>query len=298
MKLEINVLAMNALKGCLILFLFTFSLSYKGRASDSTLINGLKGYILAESGYKTRDQFFNTWSEGGKPAVVVYVSSKSSVGTFGHDKSRIIGCEYNEERAKNVARSYDSLGYHTLIYKTYGTGRTELSPRFMSYSPESKSFIVLHEFIHHYTIDKRLNLPPEYHEALGDILGNYGTIEFADRSTYVSKKGAKSQRARNEGFYSAINKSIERINNDSTQVEKVNAWCQRRVNRILKDDLFQSDRFDYKVNNAYLFRYRSYTEKYFVLKKVLKQQKSIRGFLTTIEKAANSNNFEKYLHDL
>ena len=281
------------------MILFTFFLSHKVQGSDSTLINGLKHYILAESGYKTRDRFFNTWSEGGKPAVVVYVTSKNSVDTFGKGKSLMIGCGYDEEYARNVARRYDSLGRHTLIYKTYGTGRTELSPRFMSYSPESKSFIVLHEFIHHYTIDKMLNLPVEYHEALGDILGNYGTIEFADRSPYVSKSRAKAQRSRNEGFYSAINKSIEKINKDSTQVDKVNAWCQRRIDRILKDDLFQNDRFGYKVNNAYLFRYRSYTEKYFVLKKVLKQQKSIHGLLSIIEKApTDSKEFEKYLEKL
>ena len=290
---------MNALKGCLILLLSTFFLSHKVHASDSTLINRLEDYILAESGYKTRDHFFKTWSEGGKPAVVVYVTSKNSVGTFGQDKSMVIGCGYNEEHAKNVARRYDSLGYHTLIYKTYGTGRTELSPRFMSYSAESKSFIVLHEFIHHYTIDKKLNLPAEYHEALGDILGNYGTIEFADRSTHVSKGRAKAQRTRNERLYSAINKSIEKINTDSTQVDEVNSWCQRRIDRILKDDLFQNDRFNYKVNNAYLFRYRSYTEKYFVLKKVLKKQKSIHGLLSIIEKApSNANGFEKYLQEL
>ena len=290
---------MKVFKVCLILFPFVFFKSTQSQATDSTLINGLKGFILAESGYKTREQFFNTWSEGGKPAVVVYVTSKNSVGKVGQNKSLMVGCEYDEERAKIVARRYDSLGRHTLIYKTYGTGRTELSPRFMSYSAESKSFIVLHEFIHHYTMDKNLKLPIEYHEALGDILGNYGTIDFAVQSTYVSKHRAKAQRSRNERLYRAINKSIEKINKESTQVDKVNAWCQRRIDRILKDDLFQNDRFDYKVNNAYLFRYRSYTEKYFVLKKVLKQQKSIHGLLSIIEKApADSKEFEKYLEEL
>ena len=123
---------MNALRCVLMLFTCALSLSVNGQNSDTTLIEGLKRYILAETGYNTRDQFFNTWSEGGKPAVVVYVSSKKSVGNFGDNKSMVIGCEYNEVRAKNVARYYDSLGYHTLIYKTYGTGRTELSPRFMA----------------------------------------------------------------------------------------------------------------------------------------------------------------------
>src|SRR5688572_1504132 len=112
-------MSMNALKGCLILFHFNFFLLHQGQASDSTLINGLKDFILAEAGYTTRDRFFNTWSEGGKPAVVVYVTSKSTVGMLGKDKSMVIPCEYNEERAKKVARRYDSLGFHTLIYKTY-----------------------------------------------------------------------------------------------------------------------------------------------------------------------------------
>lgn len=293
------MLYMNVLRSVLILLAFGFSPLLNGQTPDTTLISGLKRYISAEAGYKTRDQFFKYWSEGGKPAVVVYVSSKNSVGNLGKNKSMVIGCEYDEVRGKKEARYYDSLGYHTLIYKTYGTARTELSPRFMDYSPESKSFIVLHEFVHHYTIDRKLNLPAAYYEALGDILGNYGTIEFADQSTIVSKRKAKDQRSRNESMYRAINKSIEKISDDSTQVEKVNAWCQRRIGRILNKDLFQNDRFDYKVNNAFLFRYRFYTEKYFVLKKALKQQKTIHEFLNQIERApVNSKDFEKYMLDL
>jgi hypothetical protein len=291
---------MVAARVFLYLFLIIVLLPHSGKASvyDSTLISGLKDYILAESGYKTRDQFFNTWSEGGKPAVVVYVTPRNSVGALGQAKSMVIGVGYDEERAKKVARRYDSLGFHTLLYKTYGTGRTELSPRFLSYSAESKSFIVLHEFIHHYLIDRKLNLPFEYHEALGDILGNYGTIEFSDRSSYVKRSRAKAQRSRNESLYKAINKSIERINNDSTQVHDVSTWCQRRVNKVLGDDLFQNDRFNYTVNNAYLFRYRAYTEKYFVLKRLLKKQKSIHGLLSIIEKSpSNPKDFEKYLQE-
>jgi len=294
------MLSMKAFGVLLILFLFAFFRSHQSQASDSTLINGLKDYILAESGYKTRDQFFNTWSEGGKPSVIVYVTSMHSVGTLDQGNgSMIIQFGHDERHAKREARRYDTLGFHTLLYKTYGTSLTELSPRFMSYSPEAKSFIVLHEFIHHYTIDRKLKLPLEYHEALADIMGNYGTIEFADQTTYVSKSRAKAMRSRNERFYKAINKSIDKINHDSTQVEKVNALCQRRIDKILKDDLFQNDRFNYPVNNAYLFRYRYYTEKYFMLKKVLKQQRSIHGLLSVIEKApSNSEDLEEYLKEI
>lgn len=284
-----------------VIFVLLLLLAIRGKASvyDSTLINGLKNYILAESGYKTRDQFFNTWSEGGKPAVVVYVNPRNSVGTFGRANSMVIGAGHKEEYGKKVARRYDSLGYHTLLYKTYGTGRTELSPRFMSYSAESKCFIVLHEFIHHYLTDRKLNLPLEYHEALGDILGNYGTIEFADQSSYVNKSRAIAQRSRNESLYRAINKSIERINRDSTQVNRVNTWCQRKVSKVLGEDLFQNDRFNYTINNAFLFRYRAYTEKYFVLKKILKKQKSIHGLLSIVEKGpSNPKDFERYLHEI
>ena len=291
---------MRPLSVFLVLFHFAALLSHQGLASDSTLISGLKDYILAESGYKTRDKFFNTWSEGGKPSVIVYVTSMHSVGTLGQgERSMIIQFGHDERHAKRVARKYDTLGYHTLLYKTYGTSLTELSPRFMSYSPEAKSFIVLHEFIHHYAMDRMLDLPLEYHEALADIMGNYGTIEFAGQSKNVSRSRAKAQRSRNERFYKAINKSIDKINHDSTKVEKVNARCQRRIGKILKDDLFQNDRFDYPVNNAYLFRYRYYTEKYFILKKALKQQRSIHGLLRIMEKApSNLEDLEKYMKEL
>ena len=290
--------SMDISKVCLNVFFFVALIPNTGKASayDSTVIVALKEFIDSGLGYKTRDQFFTTWSEGGKPAVVVYVNPQNSIGTLGKGNSKVIGVGYDDEQAKKIAMRYDSLGFHTLIYKTYGTGRTELSPRLLSYSPESTSFIVLHEFIHHYIMDRKLNLPPEYHEALGDILGNYGTIEFSRQSSLVSKRSAKAQRMRNEKIYKAINHAILKINNDSTQVAKMNAKCRARIDKILGDDLFQDDRFNYKVNNAYLFRYRSYTEKYFVLKKLLKKQKSIRGLLKVLEEASsNSNGFEHNL---
>jgi hypothetical protein len=141
-----------------------------------------------------------------------------------------------------------------------------------------------------------MKIPAEYLEALGDILGNYGTIEFADQSIQVSKRRANAQRTRNENIYRAINKSIQKIGNDSTSVKRINLWCQRRIDRILNNDLFQDDRFGYKVNNAFLFRYRSYSEKYFILKKALIHQKTIHRFLEALEKApANSIDFEKYI---
>jgi len=288
-------------KICLNVVFFAALISNTGNAStkDSTVIVALKEFIESDLGYKTRDQFFTKWSEGGKPAVVVYVNPKNSIGTFDTRTSKVLGVGYDEERAKKLVSMYDSLGYHTLLYKTYGTGRTELSPRLLSYSPESTSFIVMHEFIHHYTMDRNQNLPLEYHEALGDILGNYGTIEFSRQSSLVSKRSAKAQRRRNERIYKAINSAILEINNDSTRVEKANAKCQERIDKVLGDDLFQDDRFNYKVNNAYLFRYRPYTEKYFVLKKLLKKQKSVSGLLSIIEQAPkDSNEFEKYLQNL
>ena len=157
-------------------------------AADSSLISQVKQYILDKTDYKTRDQFFTAWSKDGKPTVIVYVTPSTSIGRLDDRSSMIVIHGSNESFAKKTARRYDSLGFHTLMYKTYATSSAELSPRFLSYSPVEQCFIILHEFGHHYIRDKHLNIPFDYQESLCEVIGNYGTIEFASQSSAISKK--------------------------------------------------------------------------------------------------------------
>jgi len=266
---------------------------------DSILIAELKSFILKETGFEVDKNFFTVWSESERPMVVLVVSSSTRVNALGDTEGQFIGYGYNEAAAVSKAKRYDSLGRHTFVYKTYGSARAELSKRFLSYGDASISFIVLHEFVHHYTRDRKLALPFDYNEALGEVVGNYGAIEFAKRFGSISTKQAKAQRSRIEDIYEIVNKTIQNINSGTGSVNELNLRCQRQIARILRaEDLFQDDRFGYDVNNAYLFKNRLYAEKYFLLKEVLIKSGSISNLLTIVQGCPSDPiACEKYFRD-
>lgn len=266
---------------------------------DSILIAELKSFILKETGFELDKNFFTGWSKSEEPAVVLFVSSSTRVNALGDTESHFIGYGYDEAAAVSKAKGFDSLGRHTFVYKTYGSARAELSKRFLSYSHASISFVVLHEFVHHYTRDRKLALPFVYNEALGEVVGNYGAIEFAKLFGSISTKQAKAQRSRIEDIYEIINKTTQNINNGAGNVNELNLSCQKQIAKILRaEDLFQDDRFGYDVNNAYLFKNRLYAEKYFLLKEVLIKSGSISNLLTIVQGCpADPIACEKYFRD-
>ena len=101
----------------------------------------------------------------------------------------------------------------------------------------------------------------------------------------------------NERLYKRINSTIEKINGHPSETIKINAKCSRKINAILKSsDAFQKDRFNYEVNNAYLLKNSFYSVHYFLLKKVLHTQKSIRKLLEVIKHLPeNPDDCIKYL---
>ena len=144
--------------------------------SDSTLLQNVKKFIVNETGFALAKTFYDTWSKSEKPTVVVYVSLCDKVRSIDDKVSRYSGI--NEDFAKTLASRHESAGHHVFIYKTYATSVAELNNQFVSYSNEAKCFILFHEFIHHFRRDLRLAIPYEYEEALGDVVGNYGAMEF------------------------------------------------------------------------------------------------------------------------
>jgi hypothetical protein len=156
---------------------------------------------------------------------------------------------------------------------------------------------MLHEFIHHYIRDLKLNIPFEYEEALGDVVGNYGAIQFGEVSDYLNQKHVRKQVFRNEEIYRTINSTIKKITADTNDVASLNFKCQKRIEKIIEDGgLFLNDRFGYNVNNAYLLKNRSYSKNYFMLKKILHKYGSIPKLLQIMKSGPReAENFERYL---
>lgn len=262
---------------------------------DSLLISELRQFIIGESQFKFSDHFYTTWSKTNKPYINLYVSAGDKVESA--TKYKFTGLGTNEEEARERAAKHEAKGRHAFIYKTYATSSAELNDRFISYSQESKCFIVLHEFIHHYRRDLDLAIPYEFEEALGDVVGNYGAMEFIQRHEASNSKSIRKQTSRNERIYKIINSTTDIINRKPGRANKLNLKCQKRIEHILANsDEFQKDRFGYKVNNAYLLKNRFYSEKYFVLKRLFQKTGTLKDFLNIIKKGPpDPKEFDAYL---
>lgn len=264
--------------------------------ADSTLVQNVKKFMVNEARFALANAFYDKWSKSEKPTLVVYVSLREKVRSIDEKAYRYSGI--NEGFAKKLASLHESNGHHVFIYKTYATATAELNNRFISYSNEAKCFILLHEFIHHFKQDLSLPIPYEYEEALGDVVGSYGAMEFQKAFGGLDSKRLTSQRLLNEKVYNIINKTSVTIDRKPERADALSSTCERRIEELLiEGDSFQKDRFAYHVNNAYLLKNRYYSAKYFLLKRLFQKSGTLSNFLSVFKNCPQDPKiFESYLN--
>ncbi len=265
--------------------------------TDSLIfIESVKQFAYRVAGIDSLPGFYTKWSSEEKPYLYVYFSETSRVALpDSFDAFYFFGTDERNAAAK--IEEVKSNGYHAFCYKTYANSSAMLNKRFVSYPKDAIIFIMLHEFTHNYIKLKNLKVPYEFNESLADVVGNYGALEFAMNRGEVNMDSVMLQIKTNEEIYSLLNKTIEKINRKQKKVSVINSECTETISGILKKgNLFQRDRFDYYVNNAFLLKNEYYCKYYFLLKKVYKKQKSLKAFMQIIESMPqNINDCEKYL---
>ncbi len=273
---------MHSIKLQASIILLSVAWNTSGANRDSVLIDAVKKFIVSESQFNLGKRFYTRWSKTNKPYINLYISSSDKVES--PINVTYTGFGTNEEAAHEQAAKHEALGHHAFVYKTYATSSAELNERFISYPEEAKYFIILHEFIHHFIRDLRWRIPYEFEEAIGDVVGNYGSIEFMQQFEAANLKSINKQKSRNERIYKVINKTTEVINRKPGKANELNLKCQKRIERVLRHgDQFQKDRFGYPVNNAYLLKNRFYSENYFSLRKLYQKTGTLKDFLNIIK---------------
>ncbi len=259
-------------------------------------IEKVKQFAFKEIGVHLKGDFYTKSMEMDKPYVYLYVSLPDKIKTP-PGYSDLYFCNTDEMFAGRKSDSLKLKGYQTFCYKTYANSSAMLNKRFLSYPLEAESFIIFHELIHNYLSQQEIKIPYDFNEALCDVIGNYGTLDFFKTNKQLDLNAAKQQLEHNENIYWCLNKYISKINEKPGKVIVLNNQCDRMMKTILKEcNTFQNDRFNFTVNNAYLLKNQYYCKNYFLLKKVLMKQKSIKDFLEIIKAVpANSEECEKYL---
>ena len=135
------------------------------------------------------------------------------------------------------------------------------------------------------------------------MVGNYGALNYSlsGISNKVTASKVKKQTLLNENIYQLFNSYIDSIN-QTRKTEDIKNLCDRcniTLHQLLTEaDDFQKDRFDYRVNNAYLLKNNNYCKEYFLLKRVLFRAGSIKNFLEILKNIPHELHWgERYLEE-
>lgn len=289
---------MNLSKTTGLLFFQLISLvSFSSSGDSLPFIDNVRNFAFKTTEYYPDLGFFTRWTSEEKPYLYLYVSYSDSVKKPKEFIYPYFFCGTDEIKAGKEELKLKASGYNTFCYKTYANSTALLNKRLVSYSNEAIVFIVFHELIHNYLGHKSIKIPYEFIEALCDVIGNYGALEYSISTDKLDSISAKSQIEINEKIYDCFNDAILKINQNPSKTSIINADCQETIGSILtKANSFQKDRFDFKVNTAYLLKNGYYCKHYFLLKKVLLKQKSIKALLEIIKGVPeNSSECELYL---
>ena len=277
--------------GCLLF------IASKCSAGDTLLVAKLRSFIYAESGLALDRDFYLKWAESDKPLAYLYVSRADSVATPDDFESSYKFFGFDTDGARKSAQQYSAQGYQAFCYNTYANSSAKLSKRLMMYPDEAIAFVMFHEFIHNYLDQKDIRIAYEFNEALCDVVGNYEAMKYCALVSDSLGRKAVEQCARNERMFVAINTAISKVNHHPRNAWRYNLHCEKRIQKELQEGhLFQRDRLDYAVNNAFLLKNEYYCKNYFLLKKVFLHQKSLPEFLEIMAHLPNDvKDYETYL---
>jgi hypothetical protein len=271
-SIHINRLAPYSL---LFISLFSFGqdLSF---GPDLSFIESVKLFVYRQAQIDSVPEFYTAWSDSEKPYYYLYCCDSDRVAQPAYFNADFAYFGNDSLMAVLAEKNLDSLGYHAFCYRSYANSLARLNYRFLSYSNAALTFIILHEFTHYYLRIKKSKIPYEFNEAVSDVIGNYGTLEFAKLNFGLNIDSVQYQIETNENIYKVINETIDRIKANPAKTKKANSRCSRRLASILlKCNSFQKDRFSYNVNNGFLLKNKNYSHYYFLLKEVYLSQGSI-----------------------
>jgi hypothetical protein len=267
------------------------------KAGDTLLVAKLRAFIYAESGLTLERDFYTNWAESDEPLAYLYISRADTVATPDDFEGSYKYFGFDTEGAWKNAALYTAQGHDAFCYNTYANSSAKLSNRLMMYPDEAIAFVMFHEFIHNYLDQKDIRIAYEFNEALCDVVGNYEAMKYFVQADDSLGRKAVEQCARNERMFEAINVAIGKVNNNPRKARTHNVRCQKLIQKELRDgNLFQRDRLDYHVNNAFLLKNEYYCKNYFLLKKVYLNQQSLGDFLKIMENLpARVKDYEAYL---
>ncbi len=220
---------------------------------------------------KVGEDFYTRFSENDSMFSYVYVSRKDTISKVTDGAFIYFGNHPFDAKVK--ADSFTKAGFDVMVYQTAGTSSAFISKRLLDYDSLSIAFIMIHEAMHRHIANSHSAIPYEFEESIGDVIANSfcGWFSGARVNSYFDFA------FRNEEIYTLINKCSK----GKIAKEK----CDKKIkSQLINATLFQKDRFDYPVNNAFLLRNLFYTKRYFQLRELYQEIKKTKLFIDEMMK--------------
>lgn len=257
------------------------------QGEEFAFLEFVKKYTWKEFGTQLHGSFYTEWKHADEPYYYVYVSRRDTVASpesLSNSGTFYMSCR-DETEGKCKAALWESQGYDAFLYKSYATSGARLNSRLLSYPREAICFIIFHELLHNYIAQKNMRIPYDFHEALGDVIGNYLTLKMAETFLNLDLAGVHKEIAINEQIYACMNNYISLIRPIEKNIPQILASCHAEIEQLLLSaNHFQKDRFANSGSNGFLLKNSNYCRNYFLLKEVLLKQQSVRKLLEIVAK--------------
>jgi predicted aminopeptidase len=279
-------------------FLLSGIMLFANRTDSFSLVDDLKRYYISIDP-RIDMNLYTRWVKGDKPLIYLFVSRRDSVQCSGRN-NYFDFYDTAEFAARRKAAEYSQQGSDTFCYRTYGNAQAFLSRRLLSYPDEAIAFVVFHELTHNFFLRNGIRLAYGFEEAICDVIGNYGALEYAVKTSCVDRTMITIQIQVNESIYEHMNRSMLQVSLDPQSAGDVHSGYRLFLDSIMPGcNMFQEDRFNYPVNNAYFLKNRNYSQFYFLVRDLYLKQASLGAFLEVIKKLPqDSNACETYLKSL
>jgi hypothetical protein len=270
------------------------------KIKDLLFIENVKKNAIKEFGFELKGDFYCKWKENNEPYFLMYVSRADTVAcapnTGGMDKGIPYAYLKDEKDYTIFSGMQVRMGMQPFLYKGYANATTEMNDRFVSYDDPAKCFIIYHELLHNYVSQNNLKIPYDIHEALCDVVGNYGALYYAQNYLKMDIGLTQEEIDICERIYECVNESLISITPRNKNVALEHSGCFNKIQNSLRSaGTFQHDRFSYEVNNGFLLKVSNYSRNYFLLKRVLQKQGSIFKLLEIIKANSGKNDYLLYL---
>jgi hypothetical protein len=262
------------------------------------LIRELEDFADNELGLNLKRKFYRKWQKKEQQLTYVYTSRPDSI-ILPKDSGPFKYFGTDTLAARIHAIKSEEEGLDAMVYNTSGTSATLLTHHLLNYPKEAIIFIVLHEMAHVHRDKSALKIPYPAEESFGEFLGNHASLKFGEKYYPELIPAIKKQRRIQEKIYQLLAEAETQVQGISkaekdTRYQAISAALKVI---LLEANVFQKERYNYPVNNAYILRNKFYYQWYEKFKDIYLSGKSLKEmtlFYSSLpENASETNTFLK-----